>query len=452
MSTQVPSKHAVSRRGNALHGTMTVPGDKSISHRALMLGALTVGTTTIEGLLEGGDVLATAQAMRSLGARVVRVGMGQWHVDGLGVGGLLEPEDVLDMGNAGTAARLILGMLATHPVTATITGDASLRRRPMGRVMTPLGQTGAAMTARDGNYLPLTVRGVAMGPPLDYTLPVASAQVKSAVLLAGLNLRGTTVVREPEPTRDHSERMLKAFGAAVTVEAEGEGRVIRLVGEPELRPTHVSVPRDPSSAAFPMVAAALVPGSEVTLPSVGLNPLRTGLFETLREMGADLTVTNARDQAGEPVGDVIIKGSALKGVDVPAVRAPSMIDEYPILAVACACAEGSSRLRGLAELRVKESNRLDGMAQGLAACGVDVRVEGDDLLIHGTGAPPAGGAVISSNLDHRIAMAFLILGLVSAKPITVRDVATVDTSFPGFIAGMAALGAAMTPLADEDMT
>jgi 3-phosphoshikimate 1-carboxyvinyltransferase len=425
-----------------LSGSVRVPGDKSISHRALMLGALAVGETRIEGLLEGEDVLRTAAAMRALGAEVRRTGEGAWTVRGRGVGGLAEPADVLDMGNSGTAARLLAGIIAGHPIFAVLTGDASLRRRPMGRVTAPLAQSGAEFWAREGGRLPLAIRGAADPMPLDYTLPVASAQVKSAVLLAGLCAPGITRVVEPRATRDHTETMLRGFGATVEVQAHADGgREIRLAGQPELAGRPVAVPADPSSAAFPAVAALLVPGSSVTLEGVGMNPLRAGLYATLAEMGADLAIAGERDEAGEKVADLTVSSSPLRGVDVPAERAPAMIDEYPILAVAAACAAGTTRMRGLAELRVKESDRLATIAAGLAACGARLEIEGDDLLVHGTGTPPQGGATVATQMDHRIAMAFLVLGQVTAEPVAIDDGSFIDTSFPGFVALMRGLGA-----------
>jgi 3-phosphoshikimate 1-carboxyvinyltransferase len=435
-----------------LGGRLSVPGDKSVSHRALMFGALAVGTTEITGLLEGEDVLRTAAAMRALGAEVERVGPGHWRVAGRGVGGLVEPADVLDMGNSGTAARLICGLLAGHPIFAVLTGDASLRKRPMRRVTDPLSASGARFTGRAGGRLPLAVEGAAEPMPLDYRLPVPSAQVKSAILLAGLCARGTTRVEEPEATRDHTENMLRHFGATVRVETAGNGRIIELDGQPELRAAPVVVPGDPSSAAFPLVAALLVPGSSVTVEGVGLNPLRTGLFDTLREMGASLTVSNARVEGGEPVGDVTAAFSELRAVDVPASRAPSMIDEYPVLAVAAAFARGTSRFRGLSELRVKESDRLAATVALLAANGVTSTVEGDDLVIARNGAPAPGGGLVETHMDHRIAMSALVMGLASEKPVTVDDAAFIETSFPGFaalvngLAGEEAIGAAGDPI------
>ena len=420
---------------------MQVPGDKSISHRALMLGALAVGETTIRGLLEGEDVLATAAAVRALGAEATRSDDGVWTVHGVGVGGMGEPDRVLDMGNSGTAARLLLGVLASQPFTSFMTGDASLVKRPMARVTVPLSQMGASFVTRHGGLLPLAVTGPEDMRPIRYESPVASAQIKSAILLAGLNAPGETTVVEPQPSRDHSENMLRHFGARVTVEADGPRRIVTVTGQPELQARAITVPADPSSAAFPTVAALITPGSQIRLPAVGMNPHRDGLYRTLSEMGAAITFENPRDVGGEPVADLIVAASDLTGVDVPADRVPSMVDEYPILAVAAACATGTTRMRGLAELRVKESDRLTITAEGLAACGAKVEIEGDDLIVHGTGAPPAGGATIAAELDHRIAMSFLVLGLATAAPVAVDDATPIDTSFPGFAAGMAALGA-----------
>jgi 3-phosphoshikimate 1-carboxyvinyltransferase len=436
--------------GRPLAGRIHVPGDKSISHRALMFGALAIGRTRITGLLEGEDVLRTAAAMRALGAEVVREGAGAWQVRGQGRGNLTEPADVLDMGNSGTAARLICGILASHPIFAVLTGDASLRGRPMKRVTDPLAACGARFTSRAGGRLPLGVEGAAEPRPLNYRLPVASAQVKSAVLLAGLNAGGETVVEEPEATRDHTENMLRHFGADISVAAMtedgGAGRVIRLQGKPTLTAADIVVPGDPSSAAFPLVAALLVPGSDVTIAGVGLNPLRTGLFTTLREMGADLTVSGARIEGGEPVGDLTVRHGALQAVEVPRARAPSMIDEFPVLAVAAAFARGTSRFVGLSELRVKESDRLAATAALLAVNGIGVEIEGDDLIVHGTGgAPPPGGGTVLTHMDHRIAMSALVLGLGARAAVTVDDAGFVDTSFPGFAGLMRGLGADMAP-------
>lgn len=431
---------------NPLRGTVAVPGDKSISHRALMFGSLAIGETRIAGLLEGEDVHRTAAAMRALGAEVVREPAGIWRVAGRGIGALVEPTDVLDMGNSGTAARLLAGLLATHPIFSVLTGDASLRGRPMRRVTEPLAETGARFAGRAGGRLPLAIEGTGEALPPDHRLRVASAQVKSALLLAGLNARGRTRIAEPVPTRDHTENMLRHFGAALVREPlEGGGNLLLLDGQPELRARDVVVPGDPSSAAFPLVAALLVPGSDVTLRGVGLNPLRTGLLASLREMGAEIAVRNARTEGGESVGDLVAGATPLRAIDVPAERAPSMIDEYPILAVAAACAAGRSRLRGLAELRVKESDRLAATAALLAANGVAVAIEGDDLVIDGAGGPPPGGGLVATRMDHRLAMSALVLGLAARAPVTADDVTFIDTSFPGFVALMDSLGAGFRP-------
>ena len=446
-----PKPFQAARPSNPLRGTLRVPGDKSISHRALMFGAMAVGETRITGLLEGEDVLRTAAAMRLLGADIVHRDAATWLVAGRGVGGLAEPEDVLDMGNSGTAARLLAGILASHPFFSVMTGDASLRRRPMRRVTDPLAACGARFSGRDGGRLPLAIEGAYDALPLDYTLPVASAQVKSAVLLCGLNAPGVTQVTEPAATRDHSENMLRHFGAEVAVERtrDGAGRVIRLVGQPHLRAADIVVPGDPSSAAFPIVAALLVPGSSLVIEGVGLNPLRTGLLETLREMGAAIRVVNGRVEGGEPVGDLHVEHGGLHGVDIPAGRAPSMIDEYPVLAVAAASARGTTRMRGLHELRVKESDRLAATAALLTANGVRVEIAGDDLLVHGTGAAPAGGGLVATHMDHRLAMSALVLGLATATAVRIDDASFIDTSFPGFVAllnGLVAGAPALTPV------
>ena len=443
----------ISSQAGPLSGEASVPGDKSISHRALILGATAVGETRITGLLESEDVLATATALRALGARIEHEddledgpeNGGHWSVFGRGVGGLGEPAGVLDLGNSGTAVRLLIGVVATHPFKTTFSGDASLSKRPMERVMTPLRQMGAQFTARGGR-LPITVSGTAGPIPITYELPVPSAQVKSAVLLAGLNTPGRTTVIEPEPTRDHTERMLAHFGVEVDIaDAPDGGKTVALTGQPELTGKDVAVPGDFSSAAFPMVAALLAPKSRVVLTGVGVNPLRTGLLETLKDMGANIGVENKRQQNGEDVADLIVEASALKGVTVPAARAPAMIDEYPILAVAAAFAEGETRLEGLGELRVKESDRLDAIARGLAAAGVDVAETEDSLTIRGTGGRGtggvAGGARIEAAEDHRIAMAFLVLGAGTEPPVELDDGATIDTSFPGFADLMNGLGA-----------
>lgn len=427
----------------ALAGTIRVPGDKSISHRSLMLGAVAVGETVIHGLLEGEDVLNTAAAMRLLGARAERDGEGVWRVRGVGLGGLGEPAQVLDMGNSGTAARLLMGLVASHPITCVFTGDASLNKRPMARVTGPLEQMGARFVGRSGGRLPLAVVGSDRTVPITYRLPVASAQVKSAIILCGLNTAGTTTVIEAEPTRDHTELMLRHFGATVTTERMEDGSLaVSVVGQPELTGRTVVVPADPSSAAFPAVAALLRPGSELLLPGVGMNPRRTGLYDTLVEMGADIAFENRRDEAGEPVADLRVKHGPLKGIVVPADRAPSMIDEYPILAAAAACAEGTTVMLGLKELRVKESDRLAMVADGLTKCGVKVEVGADDsLTVYGTGKPPQGGATVATAMDHRIAMSFLVLGMATSEPVQVDDGAFIDTSFPGFVGLMNGVGA-----------
>ncbi len=430
----------------ALHGRLRAPGDKSVSHRALILASLAVGRTRITGLLEGEDVLCTAAAMGALGAGVAR-DAGGWTIDGVGLGGLAEPEEILDFGNSGTGARLVMGAVASHAITAFFTGDASLRRRPMARIAEPLQRMGARIVARDGRRLPLAVIGAASPLPITYRLPVASAQVKSAVLLAGLNAPGETTVVEPQPTRDHSERMLRHFGAALSVSDGPEGRRITLTGQPELKAADIAVPGDPSSAAFPAVAALIVPGSQVVIEGVGVNPLRTGLFDTLKDMGAELSFANERVAGGEPVADLAVRSGGLSGVEVPAERAPRMIDEFPILAVAAAFARGRTVMHGLSELRVKESDRLSAIAHGLAACGVKVAVADDTLTVDGLGAPPPGGADIATRLDHRIAMAFLVLGLAARRPVRIDDGATIATSFPGFVEAMNGLGAAIAPAA-----
>jgi 3-phosphoshikimate 1-carboxyvinyltransferase len=416
-----------------LTGRVTVPGDKSISHRSLMLSSLAVGESRIEGLLEGEDVLATAAAMRAMGATIERSDDGVWRVWGVGVGGLLQPAGALDMGNSGTSTRLLAGLVASHAITVTFTGDASLSKRPMGRVIDPLSLMGAEFTASPGGRLPMMVRGICPAVPIDYTLPVASAQVKSAVLLAGLNTPGITRVIEPVPTRDHSERMLAGFGANLTVEATNRGRVISIHGEAELKPQQIVVPGDPSSAAFWAVAASIVPGSEVTIANVGLNPTRAGIFTALRMMGADITEVDPRIVGGEPVADLVVRHATLKAIDVPPDLAPSMIDEYPVLFVAAALAEGRTVARGAHELRVKESDRIAAMAAALEACGVTVEEFDDGLAITGSGGEPIpGGATIASLLDHRIAMAMTVAGLVARRPITIDDVAPVATSYPVF--------------------
>ncbi|TNC48955.1 3-phosphoshikimate 1-carboxyvinyltransferase [Rubellimicrobium rubrum] len=430
------------RAGNPLKGIADVPGDKSISHRSLILGALSVGETRVTGLLEGEDVLDTAEAMRAFGATVERQD-GTWIVHGVGVGGFAEPSDVIDCGNSGTGVRLIMGTMATSPVTATFTGDASLRGRPMGRVTDPLSLFGTRAYGRQGGRLPMTIVGAKDPVPVRYVLPVPSAQVKSAILLAGLNAPGETVVIEKEATRDHTERMLAGFGATVRVEDAAEGRVITLTGQPELRAQTIVVPRDPSSAAFPVCAGIIVPGSDVLVPNIGLNPTRAGLFTTLREMGADLSYENQREEGGEPVADLRARFSgSLKGIEVPPERAASMIDEYPILSVVAAFAEGPTVMRGVKELRVKESDRIDAMAQALRAAGVEVEEGPDWWIVHGRGADGVqGGVTAESRLDHRIAMSCLILGLASRQAMQVDDGSPIATSFPIFETLMRNLGA-----------
>ena len=432
----------LSRKCGPLTGEAHVPGDKSISHRALILGAMAVGETHVTGLLEGQDVLDTAKAMRAFGAQVEKRG-DTWYVQGVGVGGFAEPEAVIDCGNAGTGVRLIMGAMATSPITATFTGDASLRKRPMGRVTDPLALFGARAFGRSGGRLPMTIVGAADPMPVRYTVPVPSAQVKSAVLLAGLNAPGQTVVIEKEATRDHTERMLAGFGAEISTEVTDEGRVITLTGRPELVPQVIDVPRDPSSAAFPVCAALIVPGSDVLVPNIGLNPTRAGLFETLREMGADLTYENLREEGGEPAADLRARFSPnLRGVEVPPERAASMIDEYPVLSVVAAFAKGATVMRGVKELRVKESDRIAAMADGLRAAGVAVEDGPDWWIVEGLGhgAVP-GGAVAVSHLDHRIAMSFLVMGMASEAPMQVDDGGPIATSFPIFEGLMARLGA-----------
>jgi 3-phosphoshikimate 1-carboxyvinyltransferase len=436
---------ATSRRTGGLSGTATIPGDKSVSHRSLIFGTLAVGETRISGLLEGDDVLGTANAMRAFGAIVTRTGEGAWTVNGVGVGGLAEPEDVVDCGNAGTGVRLIMGMMATTPVSATFTGDASLRRRPMGRILDPLALFGARAAGRAGGLLPLTLTGAANPVPVEYTLPMPSAQVKSAVLLAGLNTPGETVVIEGEATRDHTERMLRGFGAEVTIEELAEGRAIRLTGQPELRPLTLAVPRDPSSAAFPVAAALIAEGSDVLVPNICLNPTRAGFYDTLAEMGADLVRENPREEGGEPVADLRARFSALRGVEVPPERAASMIDEYPILAALAACAEGDTVMRGIGELRVKESDRISAMVAGLRANGVEVTEHEDGMIVHGRGAGGVpGGGTVATHLDHRIAMAFLCLGFAARNPVRIDDAGPIATSFPSFTKLMRDLGAVIT--------
>lgn len=432
----------LSARAQPLRGEAHVPGDKSISHRAVLFGAMAVGETRITGLLEGEDVLATAAAMRAFGATVEKDG-DVWSVRGVGVGGFLEPGDVIDCGNSGTSVRLIMGAMACHGFAATFTGDASLRARPMARVTDPLALFGAEAHGRTGGRLPLTLVGTAEPVPVRYETPVASAQVKSAVLLAGLNAPGETVVVEREATRDHSERMLRGFGASVEVERRDGATAITLSGRPELRPQTIKVPRDPSSAAFPVCAALIVPGSDVLIPNIGLNPTRAGLFETLCEMGADLSFEDRREEGGEPVADLRARFSPdLRGIDVDPARAASMIDEYPVLSVVACFAEGTTRMTGVAELRVKESDRIDAMATGLRLCGATVREGEDRWEVDGMGAGGLpGGATVAARLDHRIAMSFLVASMAAQRPVAVDDAAPIATSFPSFERLMERLGA-----------
>lgn len=429
----------------ALTGEISVPGDKSISHRALILGAMAVGETVISGLLEGEDVLRTGAAMAALGADVDRDADGRWHVHGVGVGGFAEPAGVLDFGNSGTGVRLAMGAVATTPIACTFTGDASLCRRPMGRVLDPLKLLGAESMGRAGGRLPLTLTGAKNAMPVTYASPVASAQVKSAVLLAGLNAPGETTLIEREATRDHTENMLRAFGARVRTERTDEGHAVTVTGHAELKAVDIAVPADPSSAAFPLAAALIVPESAVTVRGVLMNPTRTGLYATLKEMGADLAIGPARDSGGEAVADVTARFSALKGIEVPPERAPSMIDEYPVLAVIAAFAEGRTVMRGLKELRVKESDRIAAMARGLKACGVKVEELEDGLIVEGMGAGGMpGGGLIATEMDHRIAMSFLVAGQAAKKAVRVDDSAFIATSFPGFTDLMAGLGGRLT--------
>jgi 3-phosphoshikimate 1-carboxyvinyltransferase len=441
VTTPAPSP-MTAHRSRGCRGRVRVPGDKSISHRALIIGALAVGTTKISGLLEGEDVINTAKAMRALGARVERTGTGTWHIDGVGVGGFAQPSAPLDFGNSGTGCRLVIGAVAGCPITATFDGDASLRKRPMRRVLDPLERMGArALRVAEGGYLPVTLQGARDAIPIVYEPPAASAQLKSAVLLSGLAAPGETTVVEPHATRDHTERMLRHFGADVRLEPFGSnGRRITLVGQPELVPADVVVPSDPSSAAFPLVAALITAGSDVVLEGVMMNPLRTGLLTTLAEMGARIDTLDARSDGGEDVADLRIQSSSLAGVEVPAPRAPTMIDEYPILAVAAAVANGTTVMRGLHELRVKESDRLAATAEMLRVNGVDVEIAGDDMIVHGNGRVPGGG-MVATHMDHRIAMSALVMGLAAERPVAVDDVGFIATSFPGFPAMMRSLGA-----------
>jgi 3-phosphoshikimate 1-carboxyvinyltransferase len=448
MAGAANKKPLISRKSGPLKGRVVAPGDKSVSHRALILGALAVGETAISGLLEAEDVLNTAGAMRNLGAQLVQEGKGRWRVFGVGVGGFSEPHDVLDFGNSGTGVRLTMGAVATTPITAIFTGDASLRKRPMRRVLDPLALFGTVAETRQGGLLPATLKGARQPVPIEHRLQVASAQVKSALLLAALNVPGRSTIIETAATRDHTERMLKAFGAKLTVEPiAGGAAAISVTGGAELRPTRIDVPSDPSSAAFPLVAALIVPGSEILLENIMLNPRRIGLIETLREMGADIDIRNRRDNGGDDIGDLLVRHSVLRGVDVPPERAPSMIDEYPVLAVAASFAEGSTIMRGLEELRVKESDRLAAVAAGLKANGVRFAETADSLTVEGTGPEGvAGGGVVATHMDHRIAMSFLVMGLAAKQAVTADDGAMIATSFPNFQDLMAGLGADIAPV------
>ena len=432
----------ISQKSKNLRGTALIPSDKSISHRSLILGAMCVGRTRITGLLEGQDVLDTARAMESFGAHVERGSDGVWLVDGVGVGGFSEPNRAIDCGNSGTGVRLMMGSMATSPITATFLGDESLSKRPMARVTDPLRLFGTQCYGRAGPKLPLTIVGAENPIPIRYTVPVPSAQVKSAILLAGLNSPGQTMVTEQEATRDHTERMLKGFGAVINIEKNQNGTAIILDGQPELKCQSIVVPRDPSSAAFPVCAALIVEGSDIIVPNIGLNPTRVGLFKTLREMGANLDYQNIHEEGGEPVADLRVQFSNLNGVEVPAERAASMIDEYPILAVVASFANGKTIMRGIKELRVKESDRIDAMARGLSQCGVHVEQDIDFMVIHGRGPDGVmGGSTCQTFLDHRIAMAFLCMGLATKKPIEIDDYGPIMTSFPNFQGLMVGLGA-----------
>ena len=438
---QAETTPLTAQRNGPLQGRVRVPGDKSISHRALILGALAVGKTSISGLLEGEDVLNTGKAVAALGARVERLGEGEWQVHGVGVAGFAAPERALDFGNSGTGCRLMLGAVAGCPITAAFDGDASLRRRPMRRVLEPLERIGARAAVAEEGRLPLTLKGAREPIPIVFEPPVPSAQLKSAVLLAGLSAPGETVVVETEATRDHTEKMLAHFGADLRVAPYGTfGRRITLVGQPELVPQPIVVPADPSSAAFPLVAALITPGSDLILDGVMLNPLRAGLLTTLAEMGALIERFETRNEGGEEVADLRVRATALRGVDVPAARAPAMIDEYPILAIAASFAEGMTRMRGLKELRVKESDRLEATAVMLRNNGVEVEIDGDDLIVHGRGRV-VGGGLVATHMDHRIAMAALVMGLASERPVKIDDSSFIATSFPDFVPMMTGLGA-----------
>lgn len=441
MSHMTPAPRPLAtERAPWLRGSFRVPGDKSISHRAFMFGAMARGETVVEGLLEGDDVLATGRAMQALGARIDKHG-NRWHIQGIGVGGFLEPTADLDFGNAGTGVRLTMGLVGTYPFTTRFVGDASLSSRPMKRVLDPLRAIGVEVVEHHDNRLPIALRGPRLPVPISYRVPMASAQVKSCVLLAGLVIPGTTTVIEPIMTRDHTEKMLKGFGAKIEISTDQGGvRTIEVEGLPNLRAQAVTVPGDPSSAGFPIVAGLVVPGSDIIVENVLMNPTRTGLITTLLEMGADLELLNPRKSGGEDIADIHVRHSALKGVTVPAERAPSMIDEYPVLAVAAAFAEGDTLMQGLGELRVKESDRLTAVARGLAVNGVDCEEGPESLLVRGKGRVPGGGYV-ETHLDHRIAMSFLVMGMAADNPVTVDDEAMIATSFPTFVSGFEAIGA-----------
>lgn len=437
----------IAHKSPPLSGIVTIPGDKSVSHRALILGALSVGETKITGLLEGDDILDTAKAMRAFGAQVERHGDGKWSVYGVGVGGFSEPNNIIDCGNAGTGVRLIMGAMASTAITATFNGDASLRARPMARITDPLALFGAKSYGRAGGYLPLTIVGAQDAPCVHYNTPHASAQIKSAVLLAALNAKGESIVRESVLTRDHTERMLAGFGATIETHETKDGFETILQGQPELQPQVIAVPRDPSSAAFPLCAALIVENSEITLPNISLNPTRTGLITTLQEMGADITFQNQREEGGEPVVDLLVKSSTLSGVELPPERAASMIDEYPILSIVAAFAQGQTVMRGIAELRVKESDRIAAMVTGLRANGVTVEEGADFMIIHGMDGDVAGGGRAITHLDHRIAMSFLCLGLASKNSVCIDDGGAIATSFPSFVDLMTGLGARIEQVA-----
>ncbi len=449
----MPAQKLIANKNKPLTGAPMIPGDKSISHRSLMFGGLAIGETTVHGLLEGEDVIRTADAMRAMGATIIKnETTNTWHCHWVGIGGLQEPDHILDMGNSGTSTRLLMGLIGGHNITVHLTGDASLTKRPMNRVIKPIQTMGTKVTARDDGLLPICLTGPQDMLPIEYELPVASAQVKSAVLLAGLSAMGKTSVIEKTPTRDHTENMLRHFGVEVEVEDMKDGaRAIHLQGHQELQGCAVDVPSDPSSAAFAVVAALINEGSEITLSRVGINETRIGLYTTLKDMGADIEFRNERIEAGEPVADIYVKSSnTLKGIEVPESRVPSMIDEFPILAIAAACADGTTHMTGLKELRVKESDRLLMVANGLKACGVKFEMGEESLTIHGNGKPPNGGACVETALDHRIAMSFLVLGSVSDNPVSVDDAAPIKTSFPNFIELMNDLGAEIGTPDDSD--